>query len=344
MNSVERVAAALHRQEPDRVPVLEFVIDPRVAEAAVPGCADVADCMDRLGMDAVGTGVAYRPVERHGDGSWTDEWGVLYRPGPEVLSHPVKGPISSMADLRAFEPPDPDAPHRLGDLPDLVRRYKGRRAILFHQRAAFMWSAYLNGLDNLLANMLVEPDFAAALMDMVLEVHLAVARRAIRAGAETIVLGDDYAHNSGPMMSPDLFRRLILPRLKRMVDVIHEEGAIALKHTDGNLNPILDDLASCGADALNPIEPLAGMDLATAKRLVGDRVALVGNVDCGRLLPHGTPEQVRQTVRKCILDAGPGGGGAVSSSNSIHSTCKPENLVAMVQAVHEFGAYPIDVG
>ena len=341
MTSRERVLTALRRDEPDRVPVVELLIDPKVAKGAVPESSDVADCMDRLDMDAVSCGVAFSPVEHREDGSWTDEWGVLYKPGAEVLAHPVKGPINSMTDLRNYQPPDPDADHRLGDLPDLVRRYKGRRAIFFHQRAAFMWSAYLNDLDNLLANMLVEPEFAGALLDMVLEVHIAIARRAVRAGAEVVCLGDDYAHNTAPMMSPELFRNLILPRLTRMVDVIHEEGAIVIKHSDGNLYPILEDIASCGADALNPIEPLAGMDLATTKRLVGDRMALAGNVDCGRLLPHGTPEQVRQTVRQCILDAAPGGGYLVCSSNSIHSSCRPENLVAMVQAVHEFGAYPI---
>ncbi|MDP6416864.1 MAG: uroporphyrinogen decarboxylase family protein, partial [Gammaproteobacteria bacterium] len=216
------------------------------------------------------------------------------------------------------------------------------RAIIFHQRAAFMWSAFLNDIDNLLMNMVLEPDFAEALMDMVLEVHIVIARRAVRAGADVIVLGDDYAHNAGPMMSPELFDKMIRPRLKRMVDVIHEEGAMVIKHSDGNLYPILESIVSCGADGLNPIEPVAGMDLARVKRLVGHRVALVGNVDCGHLLSHDTPEQVRQAVRQCIVDAGSSGGYLLCSSNSIHSSCKPENLRAMVEAGLEFGKYPLE--
>ncbi len=341
MNSSERVQTALRRGQPDRVPIIEFVIDPKVAELAVPGCQDTSDCKDRLGMDGVGCGVRFDRVEDLPDGTYRDEWGVIYRENPEVVAHPVRGPIETMADLRRYDPPDPDAPHRLGELEDVVRRYKGRRAIIFHQRAAFMWAAYLNGLDNLLANLLVEPAFAEALMDMVLEVHLAIARRAVRAGVEVIVLGDDYAHNAGPMMSPEAFDHFILPRLTRMVEVIHEEGALVIKHTDGNIYPLLESIAGSGADAVNPIEPVAGMDLATTKRLVGDRMALVGNVDCGRLLSHGEPDEVRQTVRQCILDGGPGGGYCLSSSNSIHSSVRPENLVAMVEAGLEFGTYPL---
>lgn len=342
MNSTDRVLTALRCQQPDRVPIVEMVIDPKVAKAAVPDCQAVADCMDKLDMDCVSCGVRFSPVENREDGTWVDEWGVIYKSGPEVVAHPVCGPISSMNDLRAYDPPDPNGPDRLGELPELVGRYKGRRAIMFHQRAAFMWAAYLNGIDNLLMNMMVEPAFAEALMDMVLEVNIAVVRRAIKAGADVITLGDDYAYNAGPMMSPGLFDKMIRPRLKRMVDVIHEEGALVIKHSDGNLYPLLESIVSCGADGLNPIEPVAGMDLATVKRLVGNRIALVGNVDCGHLLSHGTVEQVRQAVQQCIIDAGPGGGYLLSSSNSIHSSCKAENLKAMVEAGLEFGSYPLD--
>jgi len=342
MTPRERVLAALRREEPDRVPIVEFVIDPKVVRAVAPGAADAAECMDRLGLDAVACGVRFERVEERPDGRWIDEWGVLFGPGPEVIAHPIRGPIRSMDDLRRYEPPDPDAPGRLGDLPSIVARYRGLRAIIFHQRAAFMWSAYLAGLDGLLASLLADPAFADALLDMVLEVNIAIARRAVRAGAEAIVLGDDYAYNQGPFMGPDLFRRFLAPRLARMVEAIHEEGALVIKHSDGNIYPLLEDIAASGADALNPIEPAAGMDLATTKRLVGDRMALVGNIDCGRLLSRGTPAEVREAVRRAIRDAGPGGGFVLSSSNSIHSSVRPENYLAMIEAGRAFGTYPLE--
>ena len=202
-----------------------------------------------------------------------------------------------------------------------------------------MWAAYLMGIDRLLMSFLAEPDLATLVMDKVLACNLEIVRRAIRAGAEVIILGDDYAGNHGPMMSPAAFAEFILPRLKRMIDLIHEEGALCVKHSDGNLYSLLEMIVSAGPDGLNPIEPVAGMELAKVKQLVGDRVCLVGNIDCARLLPYGTPEEVRQAVRQAIADGGRGGGLILSSSNSIHSSCKGENLAAMVRACHEFGRY-----
>jgi uroporphyrinogen decarboxylase len=220
-----------------------------------------------------------------------------------------------------------------------VKRYKGRRAIRFGHRAAFMWSAYLMDMDNLLANMLVEPETVHLLMDKVLETNIRLAVNAIRAGAEIVTLGDDYAHNHGPLMSPECFAEFVQPRLKRMVDAVHEEGALVVKHSDGNLYPILDAIVSTGVDCINPIEPLAGMDLKTVKQRVGDRVSLCGNIDCGQLLPHGTVQDVIAAVRKAVQDAGAGGGFLLASSNSIHSSCRPENYAAMVAAGLEYGRY-----
>ena len=342
MNSVERVHMALRLEQPDRVPVLEFVIDEKVARAAVPGCRDVADCMDRLGMDGVGCGASFRKVRENTDGSFVDEWGVTYGPGPEVVAHPIGGPIASLADARAYTPPAADAPHRLGQLPELVERYQGKRAICFHHRAAFMWAAYLMGIDSILMNFLAEPEMVEITMDKVLQCNMAIVRRAIRAGAEVIILGDDYASNHGPMMSPAVFEHFILPRLKKMIAMIHEEGALCIKHTDGNIDSLLEMIISAEPDGLNPIEPVAGMELAKLKEQVGDKVCLVGNIDCAHLLPHGTPDQVREAVRQAICDAGIGGGYIVASSNSIHSSCSPQNLVAMVGAVKEFGRYPLE--
>lgn len=340
MNSVERVHAALRLEQPDRVPIVEFIVDEKVARAIMPDMRDVHDFMDRIGLDAVGTGARFDVVEECSDGTYVDEWGVRYKSGgTEAVAHPLEGPIKTIGDAIAYHPPDPDAPHRLSRLRTVVERYKGKRAICFHHRAAFMWSAYLMGIDKLLLNMVVEPEFAELLMDKVLEANMGVVRNAIRAGAEVIILGDDYAHNTGPLMSPTLFERMLLPRLAKMVSMIRSEGAFCIKHSDGNIHSILDMIVSTGCDGLNPIEPVAGMDLATVKRLVGDRVCLVGNIDCGELLSRGTPEQVDKTVKKAIEDGAPGGGFILSSSNSIHSSVNPANFVAMIEAGRKYGVY-----
>ncbi|MCX6376547.1 MAG: hypothetical protein NTU88_11035 [Armatimonadetes bacterium] len=340
MNSVERVHAALRLEQPDRVPVVEFLVDEKVARAIMPDMLDIYDFMDRIGLDAVGCGARFDKVRENPDGTYVDEWGVTYLSGgTEIVAHPLRGPIETIEDVRSYRPPNPDAPHRLGNLPDIVARYEGKRAICFHHRAAFMWSAYLMGLDNLLASFLAEPELAVTVMDKVLEANMRIVRNAIRAGAEIIVLGDDYAHNLGTFTSPAVFEEFILPRLAKMVHMIKNEGAFCIKHSDGNIYSVLEMIVSTGCDGINPIEPAAGMDLVTVKRLVGDRVCLVGNIDCGHLLPHGTPQEVEAAVIQAISDAGAGGGYILSSSNSIHSSVNPANLVAMIQATHTNGSY-----
>ena len=339
MNSHERVMTAMRLGQPDRVPIVEWVIHPKVRRAICPGpdlsFVEVAEC---LGLDNLDCGVTFQRIDETEDG-WIDEWGVRYVHGAEVLDHPVEGPIHTFEDLRSYQPPDPDAPHRLGALPELARRYKGERALILRHRAAFMWSAFLMGLDNLLMAFAAEPRLAMAVMDMVVEVNERIARNAVRAGAAIVVLADDYAANWGPMFSPEHFRQLVQPRLRRMVDAIHEEGGLVIKHSDGNLWPILDQIVDTGVDALNPIEPVANMDIAKVKAAYGDRLCLVGNIDCGHLLCHGTPREVEAAVRRCIADAGEGGGFMLASSNSIHSSVDPANYVAMVEAGHRWGKY-----
>ena len=341
MNSAERVFAALRRQVPDRVPILEWFVHPRVIEALVPG-GSWPDFVDALDLDAMCALFLYEGTFHEtpiGPGRSVNEWGVTLGVTDEHNA-PVEGPIHSLADLRAYMPPDPTAPHRLGNLPAYVARFKGRRAVVWCQRAEFMWAADLMRMDRLLMSFLEEPMLAHAVLEMVCEFAVVLARRAVQAGADVVMLGDDYAYNSGPMMSPRVFHDFIQPRLARVVQAIHDEGAYCVKHSDGNLWPILDMILETGVDAINPLEPVAGMDIARVKQRYGERVCLVGNIDCGDLLCSGTPDQVTDVVRQTLVAGGAGGGYILSSSNTIHSSVKPANYRAMIEAGHRFGSYP----
>lgn len=342
MNSYERVMTALERREPDRVPICEFAVNPAVYRKICPGANSQTDFEEAMDFDAVCAGCKFDTVREMPDGSYVDEWGVLYGPSEEVQDHPIQAPIRSREDLESYAAPDPDAPHRLGVLPELVERFKRKRAIVFVQRAAFMHSVALRGFEQLLTDFLLEPELAHALLDTVLEANIRLARNAIRAGADVIVLADDYAGNKTTFFSPAVFEEFLLPRLKEIVDAIHEEGAKVVKHSDGNLWRILDAIVSAGMDALNPLEPVAGMDIGEVKAKYGDRVAVIGNIDCARLLCEGSVEEVRAAVRDCIRAASPGGGHILSSSNSIHSAVRPENYRAMIKAARELGQYPLN--
>ena len=147
-----------------------------------------------------------------------------------------------------------------------------------------------------------------------------------------IVLGDDYASNLGPLMSPALFEQFILPRLQRMIDMIHEEGALCIKHSDGNLYPLTrhDRLAEPGRDQSDRAGCRHGTETksrdwsATRSVFRQYRLRSFAAARIARM-------RSRDAVAKAIADAGSGGGYILSSSNSIHSSCCPRNLVAMVE-------------
>jgi len=130
-----------------------------------------------------------------------------------------------------------------------------------------------------------------------------------------------------------------MPGMRQVADAIHLPWVF---HSDGNLYPILDDLLSLGINGLNPIEPLS-MDIIELKRNYGDRLCLVGNIDVDNL-SRGTPEDVREEVHRKINALAPGGGYVVSSSTSVTEYVRPENFAAMIEAIQDFGEYPIRIG
>ncbi len=345
MTSLERVVAALERREPDRVPFFEPIIDVRVCEGVVPG-GTYEDVIEQLQIDCIGlnrsswdkTTIKFIDEEK---GLFRDRWGVIRALGPEAVPYPVEPAIKRPEDLKDYVPPDPCDPAIYGHLPQVVEQHKGKRAICFMGRDSYFDPAHVRGVENFLMDMVLNPKLVHEIIDICLQYDLEVVRRAIKLGVDVIVFGDDYADKNSSFMSPKHFREFILPGLKKAIRNAHDHGAYVIKHTDGNIWGLLDMILEAEPDGLHPLEPVAGMELGKVKQLYGDRLCLVGNVDCGALLSWGTPAQVRREVERCIHAAAPGGGYMVASSNSIHSSVKPANLVAMAEACHEFGQYPI---
>ncbi len=339
MNSLERVAAALERRVPDRVPYFECVIDHRVMHALLPGC-DYFRFNDWLGMDNAGLNrsswsrdnVEYVDKER---GLFRDKWGVIRAFGPESTPAPIEGPIKRPEDLKTYRPPDPEADDVLAGIPELVARYKGKKAITAICRDAFFNPAFLRGTTQFLMDMIDNPGLVHDLIELTLSYDIRAMERAVAAGVDVVVFGDDYGDKNSTLMSPRHFKEYILPGLKRCVDAAHKAGAYVVKHTDGNIMAIIDMIVDTGIDALNPLEPQAGMDIGLLKERYGKRIALVGNIDCGYVLSQAPVEEVRRVTRETIRKAAPGGGFCLSSSNSIHSSVKPENFMAMIETWRE---------
>jgi len=328
----ERLLTALARGLPDRVPIMEMAIDWKVVRGL--GYRSYFDLIEQMDLEGVAVNqvlylMGLRGLSLSLTRRYTDVWGVRKRLVHELMPYTTDHPLHSLADLRRYRPPDPRRDPLLAAVRRTARRFRGRRGVVLVAQTVFAASWNLCGMERLLTSYLLEPEFARALAALVLEYNLQLHRQAIRAGADVIILSDDYAHKSGPLMSPAQFREFVLPGLTAAVANIHDAGGLAIKHTDGDISQLLDDIVGTGIDGLGPLEPGAGMDLAEVKRRYGSRVCVMGNVDVD-LLCRGSVADVQQVTSRLLETVSAGGGHILSSGNSITSAVRPENFRAMV--------------
>jgi uroporphyrinogen decarboxylase len=149
----------------------------------------------------------------------------------------------------------------------------------------------------------------------------------------------DYCFNVGPFLSPDQFGEFVTPYLTELIRGYRDMGYYAIKHTDGNIMPIIDQLIQANPHALHSLDPQAGVDIAEVKRRYGDRVCLIGNVNCG-LLETGTDEQVIESARYCLRHGMPGYGYIFSTSNCVYTGMPLERYDLILSVLEQEGQYP----
>lgn len=340
LTSAERVMRVLRRQEPDRIPHFEWIIDRRVRDAICPG-SSAEEFTVRMELDAMLTAPDYTK-EQIGPRRFRNEWGSILQKGGEEHSTVLDGPIKTLDDLSNYEPPDPHALHRFDSLKKLVRQYKGKYAIGVHLNDVLSIPRNLMGFQNLMMAF-SEPELIKGLVDLSVNLNIELVKEVAKLGADFVFTGDDYASTEVPFISPKMFAKYLYPGLKKVIAGFHEQGLPVIKHTDGNIMPLLEMIIDSGIDCLDPIDPLAGLDITDIKNKYGDRIAVKGNIDCAHTLTFGSVEDVVKETLEVIRKAGPGGGIIISSSNSIHSAVKPGNYLAMLNTIRTYGKYPISL-
>lgn len=346
LTGAERVFKAIRRQEPDTIPTFEMDIHRNVIQAIKPGLDYVGFC-EYMDLDAVvyfdQKSLKWEVLDE-AKGVARSEWGNISQftgagQFVPVLREPV---IKSEKDLANYVPPDPDLPFRYTAIEEGVKNFKGKRAVIAIVLDPFrILAMYLRGEAELFKDMIRNPDMVERMSEIARDYALRYVKNCIDIGVDIIWNGGDYAVTQSPFVSREFTKRFLIPGLKRVVDYCHSRGVPCLEHTDGNIQLIIDLIVETGIDALHPIDPIAGMDLGEVKTEYGDRICLMGNVECGELLSWGTKKDVRKTVKECIRKAGKGGGYICMSSNSIHGAVNPENYMEMVKAIREYGKYPL---
>lgn len=267
-----------------------------------------------------------------------DDWGVTFQLSPVGEATVVDGPIKNVSDLKKYRPPSIQE-QDLFALIYCVERFKKQRAMVLSLQCPFRRSWNLvGGMDKLFYAYLENPHMVHQIARIVTDYTIEAIELAVKLGADIISLDGDLAHNTNMLISPKHFREYVKPYYIEIVKHIHHLGLKVFKHTDGNHMKIFDDLLEIGFNGIHPIQPQC-MDLAEVKEKYGDKICLMGNIDCIETLVKKDLKAVEEEVKSAIEIAAPGGGYILASSNTIHPGVKAANYIAMVKAAHRYGKY-----
>jgi uroporphyrinogen decarboxylase len=372
MTHRERILAALNHRQPDRVPLdlgatrsTSIVVQayerlnrhlgstelPRIFSKWLNIAHPSQAMLQRFDIDTRSLGQG--PPDNwqdivFADGSYQDEWGVVRsRPAGCLYYDLTKSPFAgeaSVADLDRHPWPDPHDPGRCRGLKEEARRLRQETdyAIALNMPGGVVTQAqFLRGFEDWFADLIADPTFYHALLERITDLWIEMAKDELDAAgdcADFCFFGDDVAFQDGPMMSMELYRKMVKPYHARVFSYLKSRSsAKILYHTCGSVAHLIPDLIELGVDALNPIQVSAkGMDTKTLKREFGKDICFWGGIDTQRVLPFGSVQDVQVEVRRRVEDLGPDG-YCVCAVHNLQADVSPENICAMYDAAREYG-------
>ncbi|MEM2123488.1 MAG: uroporphyrinogen decarboxylase family protein [Candidatus Bathyarchaeia archaeon] len=372
MNSRERVQRTVNFEESDTTPITELDVDVSVMEKILGRSLNVEHSLqaaittnrrtERAYYDAlyevysrVGFDILYAyeslpdgcRLEKLPDGRLMEQMGRVFSYDEVAKAYTPVGSIFKTAeDVMDFLDerfPNPYAPGRDYGIKYLAEINRGDKAlgIFIREPFAHVWEALTPF--KFVYWMHSEPSIVVKFIEKVTEYNLGLIDVYGELGfIDLIVMGGDLCDVKGPMLPPAEFRRLkIFDAMRKHVDEAHKHGIKFIKHTDGNVKPILGDLIETSrVDGVHSLDPSAGVDIGWVKEEFQDRLILHGNVSVDNLATKSVAEIIEET-KNAIRNASPGGGHILSSSNSWYGDVKIENCNAMVETGRRYGKYPI---
>lgn len=378
LTSRERFILALNHQEPDRVPIdlgsltstirtvnaysrlknhLGLAVNKKIRHFA-----DEHVIVDEEILQALHVDTYY--LRMNVPKSWQrlrldaytvlDEWGVPWaKPPGSLYSSPVCPPLkeAKVEEVERYAWPDPEEPSRFEGLRDKAQRlYENTSYALVADgttgAGVFDMAWHLRGMEAFFSDMLLQPEFAEALLDRLTDFYVKIYTRYLMAVGDYIQMVlyyEDLSGQDAPLLSPALYRKFIKPCHRRIFEAIKAHTTAKLcVHTCGSVYAFLDDYVDLGVQVLNPVQTSAkDMDPVRLKQRYGSLLSFHGGIDTQRFLPRATPAEVREEARRMIRILGPGGGYLFSSCHSIQPDVPPENIVALFQGAYEEGKYPL---
>lgn len=331
----ERVWTAIRHIQPDRTPYqISFTTPARKKLADYYGTSDLDD--------VIGNHLAKyraRPPDAYGwladrPGFFRDEFGVVWnRTIDRDIGMVERYPLAERS-LAGFTFPDPLNPQRYAALPEFIQTHHNRFRYISMSYSLFERAWSLRGMEALLVDMLEAPAFVDNLLDALLAFSLAMIAEFVKYDIDGILFGEDWGQQRGLIFGPKLWRRFIKPRIAQMYAATQRAGKAVLIHSCGKVQELFPELIDLGLDVFNPFQPDV-MDPYEMKKLYGDRLTFYGGVSVQQLLPHGTPQAVRDEVRRLMEKVGKDGGFIIGPSHDMPGDIAIENMVAFIEAVRE---------
>ena len=335
-------------------------VQPRI-EDVIQQLAHVdEDVADRLQTDCLNvapraSGIYNLAFRDEGDyTAYTDEWGIDWRMPKQggfyydMYRHPLSE-AQSVADVANYRWLDAADPHRFTGLRERARaaHEQGKLVILGGLCAGITeMHSWLRGYGQYYTDFYYNPELSEHLMDRVMELKIAYWERALAEAGEyvdVVIEADDMAGQERLLISPDTYRRFIKRRHTQIHSFIKQRapGVKLWFHSCGAIRAVIGDLIETGIDILNPVQKsAAGMDLAGLKRDFGQDITFWGGgVDTQRVFGTGTPQQVREDVKRSIDALAPGGGFVFATVHNTQANVPPENFMAMWETLQEYGRY-----
>lgn len=354
MKPRDRVAMALAHEVPDRCPMQisftpEFAVRLRedlgieAGKLHNPHGGGNTYVLERtIGEDMLLTSVGWANSYYQDAASYTDEWGVTWDSQPyetpfgtgrytEIVRHPLAADDA----ILQYQPPDPHRPELYAEAARVIHEHKDEYWIVGATVTTIFETAWaLRGLQQILLDLVENPDLADAILEIPFRYHLTAAKKLVEMGVDMIWTGDDVGTQTGMLFSPRMWRRFLKPRMATFIAELKaiNPRIVVAYHSDGDLRPIIPELIEIGLDVLNPIQP-ACMDPAELKRLYGDRLCFWGSIDEQYTLPMGTPDQVRAEVLERLRTIGKGGGLIIGPTHHVQLDTPLENFWAMVHTI-----------
>lgn len=341
MTPRQRVLAAIEHAGPDRVP-RDFWAEPPTWNRLLHylGHSDRRRVLEALQIDIRHLEVPAPPETRIDPGLYQNFWGerYIYRPTPwGPMREDTRGALAeaqSMDDLVRFPWPTPD----VFDYSGLAAQCRpgDDYALLYGFADIWQRPALVRGWEGMFLDMLERPEWVHFLCRKFTDFYKEDYTRAAEATAGRIdlyLLISDLGSQRGPLLSLAMFRQFVAPYIREMVDCIHGLGGKVLYHSCGSIRPFIAELIALGIDVLDPIQPVdQSMAPEALQAEFGGQVCFHGGIDMQRLLPHGTPKQVRAEVRRYCRTLGENGGYILGPAHLFQPDVPPENILAVYSA------------